>query len=394
LIAKDKIEEQRNKVKMAKKRKAKSPSDDGNGDGAAASVVEEAEALRQQMQHQNSDDDSDSSSDDDSLVLEGVLTRNPDASDSDDDDDDEISSEEEEEAEPTKKKGKKSDSLSKANNGSNKGKKKEQSKKKQKSKKEPEPEMIQVDFLFCDLHERFFHGMKTLLHRNGVHAPHSSQLSDLIIENEMVGTILSTDVDANENSKKKKPSSKGASAALPQQEEANVFGFASIINLTTNHSSPCIQSLKSICLKHCPSAHKLEMETVLSGKTKRPAGFFFQERMVNVPLEIVEVLHKQLVLDMDYAVNNADDEKEKKSLDFGAFVRLAPCYKGDSGNNSVIYKYFDDEVFATNAEFVYNFEVPKLHEDDEKEEMWCSVVVLTKTGHRSAMKELKKMINV
>ena len=136
------------------------------------------------------------------------------------------------------------------------------------------------------------------------------------------------------------------------------------------------------------------METVLSGKTKRPAGFFFHERMVNVPLEITYVLHQQLVLDMDYAVEHTSDEKEKKSLDFGAFVRLAPCYKGEGGGaaNSVIYKYFDDEVFATNAEFVYNFEVPKLHEGDE-EELWCSVIVLTKTGHRGAMKELKKMIH-
>ena len=120
--------------------------------------------------------------------------------------------------------------------------------------------------------------------------------------------------------------------------------------------------------------------------------------MVNVPLEITEVLHQQLVLDMDYAVNNADDEDERKSLDFGAFVRLAPCYKqgdGRSGGgtlNSVIYKYFDDEIFATNAEFVYTFEAPKMHDEDE-ERMWCSVIVITKTGHRGAMKELKKMIH-
>jgi hypothetical protein len=128
----------------------------------------------------------------------------------------------------------------------------------------------------------------------------------------------------------------------------------------------------------------------LSGKTKRPAGFFFQERMVNVPLEIVEVLHSQLVLDMDHAVAHADDEAERKSLDFGAFVRLAPCYSSEGGGGGVIYKYFDDEVFATNAEMV--FEMPKMNEEDE-DDMRCSVIVMTKTGHRGAMKELKKMIH-
>jgi len=193
-------------------------------------------------------------------------------------------------------------------------------------------------------------------------------------------------------------------ASLPatQEDEANVFGFASIVNLTTNHSSPCIQSLKCLCLDHCPSEYKAEMETVLSGRTKRPAGFFFHERMVNVPLEITLVLHQQLVLDMDHAVENANDENEMKSLDFGAFVRLAPCSKSDeraggqaNGPGVVVYKYFDDEVFATNAEFVYNFKAPKTHDhgNDENEELWCSVIVLTKTGHRGAMKELKKMIH-
>ena len=296
----------------------------------------------------------DESSDDDSLVLEGEIIRNPDVSDSDDD----YSSEEEvgDSAKQTKKK-------QKTNNGKSKG---------TKSKKKPsnQPETIQVDFVFCDMNERFFHGLKTLVHRNTVHSPHSSQLADLIIESDMVGTVLSTDQDDN------------------------VFGFASVVNLTTNSSSPCIESLKKLCLDKCPPQHKAEMQTVLSGKTKRPAGFFFQERMVNVPLEITDVLHQQLVLDMDHAVKNARSEDEKKSLDFGAFVRLAPCYSGSGGGysaNSAIYKYFDDEIFATNAEFVYTFDAPKISQDDE-EELKCSVIVMTKTGHRAAMKEVKKMV--
>mmetsp|Transcript_27143 Transcript_27143/g.56554 ORF Transcript_27143/g.56554 Transcript_27143/m.56554 type:complete len:248 (+) Transcript_27143:514-1257(+) len=245
------------------------------------------------------------------------------------------------------------------------------------------------------MNERFFHGMKTLLHRHSIHAPHSSQLSDLILENISVGTVLSTD-DPNDTKSPPTPSSsnkKTKSTPLPPQEEPNVFGFATVINLTTHHSTPCIQSLKSLCLSKCPPQHKPEMETVLSGKTKRPAGFFFQERMVNVPMEITEVMHQQLVLDMDWAVENAEGgEEERKSLDFGAFVRLAPCSGSGGGGSGVIYKYFEDEVFATNAEFVYAFEAPKMFEGEEEEGM-CSVIVMTKTGHRAAMKDMAKMIH-
>ena len=236
-----------------------------NGDGGASSS------------------DEGSSSDDDSLVLEGAVIRNPDVSDSDDSSDD------------SSKRSKKKQKTN--NNGKSQ-------KSKPKKKASNQPETIQVEFLFCDMNERFFHGLKTLIHRNTVHSSHSSQLADLVIENIMIGTVLSTD-----------------------QDDDNVFGFASVVNLTTNSSSPCIEALKKLCLDKCPQQHKPEMETVLSGKTKRPAGFFFQERMVNVPLEITEVLHQQLVLDMDHAVKNASDD-DKKSLDFGAFVRLAPCYSG------------------------------------------------------------------
>ncbi|KAL9188175.1 hypothetical protein ACHAXT_006553 [Thalassiosira profunda] len=347
---------------MAKKRKSSGAAAEGGG-------------LPQPRDDGSGSDDA-SSSDDDSLVLEGTLVRNPDASDSDDD---ELSSEEEGEKEQKRLK---SDNSAKPTATQQPAKKKKA--------KSNTPETVNVDFLFCDVHERFFHGIKTLLHRQGVHAPHSSQLADLIIANEMVGTVLSSDLDPSAPAQAKKPA-KGA--ALPAPEEANVFGFASVINATTNHSSPCVQSLKRLCLKHCPSQHKSELETVLSGKTKRPAGFFFQERMVNVPLEITEVLHQQLILDMDHAVNTADDEAERKSLDFGAFVRLAPCYQSEGGNSSVIYKYFDDEAFASHAEFVYDFEAPKLYEGEE-EEGRCSVIVMTKTGHRAAMRELKQMIHV
>lgn len=381
---------------MAKKRKSKE---------STADAEEEVPPPQPKGNDAGSDSDDDSSSDDDSLVLEGTLIRNPDASDSDDDEDD-ISSEEEEDNVPTKKKAKGSsgastkkssqnDTKNNNNTAKNQKSKQQQAKKKKNKSKEPEPETIEVEFLFCDMQEQFFHGMKTLIHRHSIHAPHSSQLSDLIIENEMVGTVLSSDIDPSKNghsNKKKSAKSTKGTPAVPLQEEANVFGFASIVNVTTNHASPCIQSLKATCLKHCPAQHKAEMETVLSGKTKRPAGFFFQERMVNVPLEITEVLHHQLILDMDHAVKTADDEAERKSLDFGAFVRIAPCYKSESGAGDVIYKYFDDEVFATNAEFVYSFAAPK-HYEGEEEELWCSVIVMTKTGHRGAMKELKKMIH-
>jgi BCCIP len=79
--------------------------------------------------------------------------------------------------------------------------------------------------------------------------------------------------------------------------------------------------------------------------------------MVNLPVEIVQVLHQQLVLDMDWAVEHAEGgEEERKSLNFEAFVRLAPSYRSSRAS---YYKYFDDEIFSRRADFDIEKALPK-----------------------------------
>jgi hypothetical protein len=326
----------------------------------------------------NGDDSSDdgSSSDDDSLVLEGVLVRNPDASSSSDDSEDDDDDKEDEEDNDDKEDEKSSEKPKAEDNGkrkatgkpSVKNNEKAVPKKKKRKKKSNEPDTINVEFTFCDMNEKYFHGLKSLLHDSStVYQNQSSNMADLMIENISVGTVISTADD----------------------EDGNVFGYASILNVSTYQDAPVVQYLKDFCLKGCPDKHKKELEVVLSGKTKRPAGLFLHGRMINVPLEIVQVLQQQLVLDMDWAVDNAEGgPEERKSLDFGAFVRLAPC---QSSGGSVVYRYFDDEVFAERAEFVFQVDAPKSYSKEEKQ--FCNVMVLTKTGHRAAMKDLDKLIN-
>lgn len=323
---------------------------------------------------------SDSSDEDESdeLVLEGVVHRAPGYTTSDE----ELSSEDEDGGGgPMTKKPRKiplpEDYVQRKIKDGKGEKKKRGEKKKKKTARSEEPQVdtVNVDFLFCDMSEKFFHGMKTLLLSNPVYAPQSSLLSDLMIENVAVGTVISAEgyTDGDDD----------------------VFGFASVLNVTTKGSNPAIRYLKKLCLDNCPDEYKEELETVLSGETKRPAGFFVHNRMVNMPLEIVEVLHQQLVEDMDWAVKNAGGgEDERKSLDFGAFVILAPCFRSGGEGSPVYYKHFDDEVFGSNADIVYTFDIPQTAAMKETgEKPLCNVIVLTKTGHREGINQISKMIH-
>ncbi|KAL7540890.1 hypothetical protein ACHAXR_010460 [Thalassiosira sp. AJA248-18] len=58
---------------------------------------------------------------------------------------------------------------------------KKQKKKKQKSY---EPETVQVEFLFCDMNTKCFHGIKFITSTYCTCPAHSSMLADLITENE------------------------------------------------------------------------------------------------------------------------------------------------------------------------------------------------------------------
>merc|ERR1719276_194910 len=319
----------------------------------------------------SSEDEVSSEEEGEDLILEGVLVRNDEVSSSDD----ESSEKEEQVIQPPKKKAKVSEQMISSETPNKANKKPKQ--------REREPEIIPVEFTFNDANEKYFHGIKNYLLAHQVYAPYSSSISDLIIKNVSVGTIVSSD-----------------------DGEDNIFGFASVLNVKTYQEETCFQNIKTLCLSSCPKQHKTELETVLSGTTKRPAGFFLHGRMVNLPLEITLVLHEQLVLDMDWAVDNAEGgQEERKSLNFGAFVILAPCYIDHSSNNqTLVYKNFDDEIFANCVEFTFSIESQSSNKNEEdgnrnkkkdgtSEHQFVQVIVMTKTGHRQGMNELKKLIH-
>jgi BCCIP len=371
------------------------------------------------------DDDDENESSDDDLILEGFMVRDPNVSDDDDDDDAEEEEEdcdEDVDSDDLDQKQKavttatttttslgdgKSDrnseiktttpttqpSRQKTNtlNSSVQIKSKVTKKKKKKRKKRDSDEedvdnddVLNVDFTFCDMEEKYFHGMKSLLHSSSTlyQQEYSSQLSDLMIDNVSIGTVVST--------------------SMEDTSEPDVFGFASVLNITTYQDMAAIQYLKQFCIQHCPKEHATELNVCLSGSTKRPAGFLIHCRMINMPMEIVSVLQEQLILDIDWAIDHADGctDDERKAYDFGAFVRLAPCERDNnnttsgssSSSNGLIYKYFDDEILAGRAEFHYVVDaIPKSYSKDAKQ--YIDVIVLTKTGHRAALQDLRKLIH-
>jgi hypothetical protein len=327
------------------------------------------------------DADSSSSSDDDSLVFEGIVEKERDLDNYESSD-----SDEDQEKKPSSRKGNKNVKSQKAEVDKEKNKQKKRALGSETSDDESDDDdgELEVDFMFCDMNmDNHFHGIKTLLGFEPLHAPHSSQLSDYILDNVEVGTLVTTEDDPDHN----------------------VYAFASVLNLGPDKdnksmygSKPCISKLIKLCIDRCPSEYQTQLTKLLSPKSQKAkaVGLLLQARMVNVPLTIVEVLHQQLIKDMEWA--GAGGEKKKKrrpDFDFGTFLVLAPCSR-DHSNHALYYKYVEDEIFASNAEFHFEFDVMQKTASAAQREAvsynLCSVLAISRKAYHASLKEFSKLV--
>lgn len=350
---------------------------------------------KEEVSSESSDVSSDD--DDDSLVLEGVLVRNPDVSSSSSSDEDSDQDEEEADSKPAAaaKPAAKQDKASTAasagdkrkgaadNNNdktSKKSKTREKNKRKKEQKQQPQVDMVHVDFIFCDMAEKYWGGIKALLSNcASLYQAHSSVLADAMIAHEMVGTVIGTEGDA----------------------EHSVYGVASLLHWP--HFGTAAQDAfgkvcrQDICRPHKNMPAMADEEATRQGviealgkSDNAAAAFLLFGRMINLPLEIVLALHQQLWLDIEFAQKQTEaDELSYASASLQTVLRLAPCTR-EANTTDWVYRYFDDEIMAGQATGKYVVEAPKSFSREDK--VYLQVLVLDLKGYQQSIQDLERMV--
>ena len=343
------------------------------------------------MPIQDEDDDvssesSDSSSDDDSLVLEGQMVRNPDVSSSSSDDDEEEEEEEKpakstpsKKSESTDKKRKQHPTAASSPEKNPTPTQKRKKKKKQRNDDDGGVDMSYVEFIFCDMHEKYWDGLKALISNAGsaLYQAHSSALADQMIEYDMVGTVLAQDHDPEHNVY-------GFGSILhwghfptaARQQFATVCGGSPEVPSTITTSSST--SKDTVCQKRVAQALQAVPNSPVT-------AFLLMGRMINVPVEIVLTLHQQVWQDIVWA------QKEKTKLSYKKIdkvLRLAPCTQDGS---SYVYRYFEDELLAAQAVGSYVVEAPRSFSREDK--VYLQVLELTLPAYERAIQALERMVN-
>lgn len=345
-----------------------------------------------------SSESSASDDDDDSLVLEGQLVRNPDVSassssgdsDNESDNDREETQDEHDHDRDEDQKEERVDQVKpetaqttttvaaakrkqpddKADNKHNNNKKK-----KRKSKNRPHDasstvDMSYVEFIFCDMDEKYWDGIRALLSNGAsLYAAHASALADAMIEYDMVGTVLAQEDDT----------------------EHNVYGFASLLHW--GHVPDTAQAqFKAVLGRRQDDVNdacqKRVVRALQDTDKKSPAtAFLLTGRMINVPLEIVLALHQQVWQDIVWAQGEQTKLSYKRVQ---TLLRLAPCTRDKDA--SYVYRYYDDELLAQQAVgSSYVVEAPRSFSREDV--VYLHVLELTLPAYQRAIQSLEQMVN-
>ncbi|KAM6444103.1 BRCA2 and CDKN1A-interacting protein [Liasis olivaceus] len=143
-------------------------------------------------------------------------------------------------------------------------------------------EEVNVEFEAHTITDGDKNGIKKLLQQLFLKAPiNTGDLTDILIQQNHIGSVVKQTEVIEES----------------DDEDDEVFGFISLLNLTERKGTECAEQIKELvlsqCEKNCEQNVVEQLDKFLSDTTK-PVGFLLSERFINVPPQIALPMHQQL----------------------------------------------------------------------------------------------------
>ncbi|CAG9864876.1 unnamed protein product [Phyllotreta striolata] len=188
-----------------------------------------------------------------------------------------------------------------------------------------------------------FHGIKQLLNQLFLKAHIDiSQMSDLLIAQHGVGSVLKQSYNDSDDEDED----------VEMSDERDVFGITSVINLTLQRETPCVQQfyslLEELSKKHADEATQLAISKIVKESNK--LGFLINERFVNIPAQISVPLLNSLSEEIDRL------KKKEPTYDFDYFIMISKICKSKD-NTEIIYTNDEEELFTADADVSFEFNV-------------------------------------
>ncbi|CAB3387377.1 Hypothetical predicted protein [Cloeon dipterum] len=227
-------------------------------------------------------------------------------------------------------------------------------------------ETIKFDVMGRCAEDSDFHGIRTLLSSQLL--PHTdvdvSNLTDLIIEQNYVGSVIVEDCDTM-------PGADDDDDDDDTLEEITLLGVTTAVSLAERERFPCVKQLKELLLT-LAEKHGRNDALIANLLAEKPCklGLLINERFVNIPQTIAPPIFFNLKKELQSAVN------KKMPFAFTYFVLIAKINKVEI-ENEVLDEWVNEEEEFLKGKTEYEFEFPLQAENEssiEEEMKQCGQV--------------------
>ncbi|TVU44210.1 hypothetical protein EJB05_03646, partial [Eragrostis curvula] len=229
-----------------------------------------------------------------------------------------------------------------------------------------ELETVQADFAFFDPKPSDFHGVKLLLKTYLDSKPWDlTGFVDLILAQTTVGTVVKLADDDEEEQGEGNGNDK---ANTSTNDDEDLFGLVSVLNLGRYSDQPCIKDLKEYLLSVCSDKDTKKKLKPLLEENASSVGLLVCRRFVNFPYELVPKLYDSLFDEVSWATEDEPTQELRDSFRFKQYLlivrimeRKTPA-KHKSKNREdedepVIYPKLEDEIFRELSSWSFAFPI-------------------------------------
>ncbi|GLE02026.1 hypothetical protein PINS_up010864 [Pythium insidiosum] len=243
---------------------------------------------------------------------------------------------------------------------------------------------VNVDFVFSDPREAHFHSVKQFLLS---YLPSSqpfdvSGLANIVVSQAAVGTMVCVD------------------------GEDDVYGFITALGLQRYASETSVQQIVQYVTKRCPADDAARFQQLLS--TRRVA-LVVNERLVNLPYQLVPHVHSALHQDIEWAIEESAEGADAFQFDY--FLILSSCTMEGAASSkpkgkkkaktetflaatAKMFSNFEDEFLEPEADVTFTFETPRGERESASDVHKHTVVMLIERArHKAALGTISAMIN-
>ena len=249
-------------------------------------------------------------------------------------------------------------------------------------------ELINVDFLFSEIRETYYFGIKGFLEGLlNFDEFNSGELADMILaEKDFIGTVIKTELE--EETGNQMPDLYALATLVPFNFFPDSVALKQIVNFLIRNINSSLNSGR-IDKKQAEEVSYLLGES-FKKESKFKLGLFINERASNLPLQLIGPLFNLVREDI---VNYKDANDNNPKYDFThivyitKFVKKQPDMKKTNKKSNVekkeedLYYKFDDEFLIKEADFYTYLKVPFLEKqleniENKNEPVYKGIVVI------------------